>query len=32
MDDEVSGEEGLIELEVAYAKPEEQVIIKVKVP
>lgn len=32
MDDEVSGEEGLIELEVAYAKPEEQAIIKVKVP
>jgi uncharacterized protein len=31
MVDGVSGEEGLIEIEVAYAKPEEQVIVTVKV-
>ncbi len=32
MDDEVSGDAKLIEVEVAYAKPEEQVIITIKVP
>ena len=32
MADEVGGDKGLIEIEVAYAKPEEQVIVTVKVP
>jgi uncharacterized protein len=32
MVDGVGGEEGLIEVEVAYAKPEEQVIVTIKVP
>ena len=32
MVDGVSGEEGLIEVEVAYAKPEEQAIITINVP
>jgi len=32
MVDSASAEEGLIEVEVAYAKPEEQVIVTVKVP
>ena len=32
MADNVIGEEGLLEIEVAYAKPEEQAIVTVNVP
>jgi uncharacterized protein len=32
MDDEVIAEEGTIAVEVAYAKPEEQVVITINVP
>lgn len=32
MADEVDGVKGLIEIEVAYAKPEEQAVVAIKVP
>jgi uncharacterized protein len=31
MDDEVSGDAGFIEIEVAYAKPEQQIIVTINV-